>query len=595
MTHFNLGVAQLRLGEHAVAVASLRRAIGLTPSMADAHAELGNALQHSGKSQDAIASYRRALAIEPEAGVVRFNLAKTLSAAGDADAALSECTQAVASVPALNEARMMLAGMLATRGHHDAAADHFRAVAQNAPETVEAWLGLAMVLRDMGQGAEAEAIARRACELRLDSTDARDLLGTILHKSGKLDEAEAVLRDAVALAPESAVSWNNLGIVLQEQGRLAESEAAYRTSLSCEPNQYEAYQNLSLVQRDQDRWQDVIATLDAWVAQGCDADRAHGERALVLLQLEDYARGWPEYESRWSREGMIARSFGYPLWDGSDLTGKTLLVYAEQGIGDEIMFASCFHELIAQAGTVVIDCAQRLDPLFRRSFPGAVVFGTEQVLNPGWLANSPPIDVEIAAGSVPRYLRKHPADFPAAPYLVPDPARVAHWWDRLAATGPGLKVGISWRGGRGVRAGKCSTNLADWKTLFEMTAVQFVNLQYGVRQEEWEEVARMGVKLHHWQDSDPLADLDDFAAQVAALDLVVTIDNATAHLAGALGVPVWVLQSHTPDWRWGISGKGHWYGNVQAFRQDRPRDWTRVFEEVRVMLATRVRNDDSGA
>jgi tetratricopeptide (TPR) repeat protein len=508
---------------------------------------------------------------------------------GEADAALSECTQAVASAPALNEARVMLAGMLATRGHHDAAADHFRAVAQNAPETIEAWLGLAIVYRDMGQGAEAEAIARRACETRPDLTDAHDLLGTILHKNGKLDEAEEVLRNAVALTPQSAVTWNNLGIVLQEQGRLTESEAAYRTSLSCNPDQFEAYQNLSLVLRDQDRWQEALAPLDAWVAQGNNAEQARGERALVLLQLEDYARGWPEYESRWSREGMIARSFGHPVWDGSNLSGKTLLVYAEQGIGDEIMFASCFQELIAQAGTVVIDCAQRLEPLFRRSFPDAIVFGTEQVSNPAWLANAPPIDIEIAAGSAPRYLRNSPVDFPAIPYLVPDPARVASWRARYAALGLGVKVGISWRGGRGVRAGQCSTNLADWKYLLEMNAVQFVNLQYGVRQEEWDEVARMGAKLHHWPDSDPLVNLDDFAAQVAALDLVATIDNATAHLAGALGVPLWVLQPHSPDWRWGISGKGHWYGDVHAFRQERPRTWARAFEALHIALATHAR------
>jgi tetratricopeptide (TPR) repeat protein len=436
-------------------------------------------------------------------------------------------------------------------------------------------------LRDAGRAAEAEESVRRACALQPDSMDALILLGTILRASDRLDEAETVLHDVLRRAPDMAVAWNNLGIVLDERGLFAESESAYREALARDPAQYEAYQNLSIVLRDQDRWDEALAPLDEWVARSGGADQARGERALVLLQLEDYARGWLDYEARWAREGMIARNFGYPAWQGGDLSGKTLLVYAEQGIGDEIMFASCFGELIDRAGHVVVDCAPRLRPLFQRSFPDATVFASNPAAAPPWLPAAPAIDFEIAAGSVPRYLRQRAEDFPALPYLVADADRVARWKKRYQELGPGLKIGISWRGGRGLRAPRCSTALALWKELFALPDLQLINLQYGVRDVEWAEIRDLGGLLHHWQDSDPLLDLDDFAAQIAALDLVISVDNATVHMAGALGVPLWVLQPHCPDWRWGIEGRGRWYRDVRAFRQDRPGNWAGVFVSVR--------------
>lgn len=584
MTHFNLGVAQLRMGNHAAAEMSLRKAVALAPASAPAYAELGNVLQSAGKIREAVTSYRRAQEIQPQGGAVRFNLAKALSALGESDAAIAECQQAIATEPGLHEARMLLAGFLATRGDLDAASEHFRAVTEMSPSNFDAWLGLAIALRDLARTEEAETAARRACELRADSNDAHNVLGTILRSNGRLQEAEVIFREVVERDPGMAAAWNNLGIVLNELGRLTKSEIAYRTCLTNDPRLYEGYQNLSIVLREQDRWGDALATLDTWVERSGNADQARGERALVRLQLEDYARGWLEYEARWSREGMITRSFGHPVWDGSDLNGKTLLIYAEQGIGDEIMFASCFPDLIARAARVVIDCAPRLGPLFRRSFPTAMVFGTDPIASPGWVKIAPPIDLEIAAGSVPRFLRLSPPDFPAKPYLIADPERVARWRERYKTLGTGLKVGISWRGGRGVRAIQCSTQLADWRELLKCEMVHWVNLQYGVKREELDKVYQMGRTLHHWDESDPLRDLDDFAAQIAALDLVISIDNATVHLAGALGAPVWVLQPYVPDWRWGVSGKGYWYANMIPIRQERPRDWTAVFGAARGRL-----------
>jgi tetratricopeptide (TPR) repeat protein len=585
MTHFNLGVARLRLGKTEIAIPSFRRAISLSPNMAAAHAELGNALVENGKTEEAIESYRQALLLDPGMAAVRLNLAKTLESLGNLDAASAECSFALAAAPVLTEAYAVLARILARSGKYKASVEQYRRWLDANPDDLGGLLGLAVGLREMGSITEAEGCARHACAMQPTSSDAHRVLGTVLRAADRASAAEDALRRAIALDPNSAESWNDLGVVLHEQGHTSETEAAYRQALACNPDQWPAYQNLSLELREQGRWQESLVTLDTWVERAINSGQARGERALVLLQLEDYARGWPEYEWRWSRDGMIRRNFGHPVWDGSDLSGQTVLVHAEQGIGDEIMFASCHPELIARADHVVVDCAARLEPLFRRSFPEATIFGTEQVPNPGWVAKAPRIDVKIPAGSVPRFLRRQIADFPGTSYLAADLSRVAHWRARFAALGTGLKAGISWRGGRGARAARCSTRITEWRELLKTAGVHWINLQYGVRADEIGEFQNMGVVLHHWDDSDPLRDLDDFAAQITALDLVISIDNATVHLAGALGKSVWILQPCCPDWRWGVSGQGHWYRSVRSFRQTQPRDWSSVFSAVRAELA----------
>jgi hypothetical protein len=277
------------------------------------------------------------------------------------------------------------------------------------------------------------------------------------------------------------------------------------------------------------------------------------------------------------------------LWDGGPLQGKTLLVHAEQGIGDEIMFASCFPDLLEQAGHLIIDCDARLAPLFSRSFPGASVHGGAQDEGPAWLDALPRADVQIPAGSLPRYLRPTLEAFPAqAGYLQADPARRELWRQRLAALGPGLKVGISWRGGRdAVQMAKRSVPLTQWGPILHVPGVQFVSLQHGDYDAELGQAReQLGVPIQHWPEIDPLTDMDGFAALIAALDLVIAIDNSTVHLAGALNTPVWCLQPFAPDWRWLLDTEHcHWYPSLTHFRQPRPGQWQAVLDTAGARLA----------
>jgi len=302
----------------------------------------------------------------------------------------------------------------------------------------------------------------------------------------------------------------------------------------------------------------------------------------------DLAAGWDEYDWRFQEENVPDR-FRQPIWDGSDLRDCTLLVYGEQGVGDEIMFASCIGDLLQGVGGCIVECDPRLVPLFARSFPGAQVVPGPRESGVFVRHPLPPFDVRIPMGSVPRYTRRTLDSFPnARGFLVPDADMKRKWQARLAETGEGLKVGISWRGGRKrTTIEKRTTTLDEWLCLFGVPNVCFVNLQYGDCGEELSHLQQQhGVHVHDWDDADPLTDLDSFAAQVAALDLVISADNSTVHMAGAVGVPVWTLLPFSPDWRWMLDRSDTpWYPSMRLFRQRNQGNWNTVLREVADALA----------
>jgi hypothetical protein len=255
-----------------------------------------------------------------------------------------------------------------------------------------------------------------------------------------------------------------------------------------------------------------------------------------------------------------------------------VLVYAEQGLGDELMFANCLPDLIAAARRVVIECDPRLAPLFARSFPAATVFGVARTADRGWLERAGPIDLQIAAGSLPRRYRRSGGDFPRhAGYLRADVGRVRHYRERLAALGPGRKVGLAWRGGlmrtrRAVR----SIEPEALAPLLARSDLRLVSLQHGAVEGD---LARMraaaGRAPEHWLEV--LADLDETAALMTALDTTVTVCSSVVHLGGALGAPVLALVPTSPEWRYLRCGpRLSWYPSVELVRQAQAGDWALV-------------------
>ena len=247
------------------------------------------------------------------------------------------------------------------------------------------------------------------------------------------------------------------------------------------------------------------------------------------------------------------------------------------------MFASCIPELIDRAGLCIVECDKRLVPLFARSFPESKVIPR---VNTGDQCTSdlPSADMRIALGSLPKFFRSDLLNFPQQrAYLQPDNRKVALWRNRYSNLGTGMKIGISWRGGSKPSEKLArSTTLTHWSRLFSLTNVHFINLQYGDCAHELKEAKeKSGVTIHNWEDSDPLKDLDTFAAQINALDLVISVDNSTVHMTGALGIPVWTMLPYACDWRWMREFEDTpWYKTVRLFRQSEQGDWNDVFDRI---------------
>jgi hypothetical protein len=334
----------------------------------------------------------------------------------------------------------------------------------------------------------------------------------------------------------------------------------------------------------------VLAICDRLLAQDPQMNEARLNRALAQLSLGNFEQGWDDYVARKLVPcNFVPRKFECPSWAHEDLSGKTVLIHGEQGLGDEIMFASCFTEVLVRAGHCVIECAPRLVSLFARSFPGATVIGGVQSgATPAWWSSAPPIDLEESAGDLPKRFRRSGADFPHhAGYLLADAKRVQHWRGQLAELGSGPKIGISWRGGmRNTRRESRSIDLSEWVPMARSCKASYVSLQYGDTREDRERFsAASGIQLHHWQQA--VDDLDETAALISALDLVISVTTTVVHLAGALGRPVWILTPANPEWRYLAHGETMpWYPSARLIRQRSPGEWQSVFADVLSKLAS---------
>jgi hypothetical protein len=258
------------------------------------------------------------------------------------------------------------------------------------------------------------------------------------------------------------------------------------------------------------------------------------------------------------------------------LKDRILLVYAEQGVGDELLFASCLPELIAQAGHVVLACAPRLTSLYARSFPTATVRGCPHESSREWLADVPPLDMHIPIGSLPLFLRRTLGHFPMrVGYLQPHLLRQRRWEQRLAALGPGRKIGVAWRSLVGRQSHVSCPSLEEWDVVLTCPGVHWVNLQYDGHEDELTMAQRRwGVALHTWEDLDVMHELDEVAALISALDLVIVPETMMAVLAGGLGQPVWRLAQYVCDWDILGTAVLPWFPTLRLYRQPQPGDWS---------------------
>ena len=328
------------------------------------------------------------------------------------------------------------------------------------------------------------------------------------------------------------------------------------------------------------RFDEALECCDRGLALDPDNPDLHYARGLILLVTGRLHEGWSEFAWHDRTTTFNRPDIPLPLWDGSNLGDEALLIHAEQGIGDQIMMMSAIPDLLRITRNVVIECDPRLVPLFARSFPGVLV-RADRFHEPG---RNDGIGAYLPASAIFQHLRTDIESFSKHQgYLVADQKAVQRWHDRFSRFGSNLKVGISWHGGANARVSSArSIALQRWIPLLSLSGISFINLQYGNSSEIIREMREQhGVVIHDFEETDPISDLDDFAAQISALDLVISIDNSTVHMAGALNVKTWVMLPRLPDWRWLLTGDtSYWYPALRLFRQPKPGDWHTVLQNV---------------
>ncbi len=379
------------------------------------------------------------------------------------------------------------------------------------------------------------------------------------------------------------MACNNLGIALKDQGRLDEAVACFRRALQLTPNFAEAYNNLGIALKDQGKLDEAVANYSRALQLKPDYADAHWNRALVWLLQGDWQRGWPEYQWRWHTHFVPSR-FPRPVWQGESLRGKTILLHAEQGLGDTIQFIR-YASLVKQLGaTVIVGCPKTLSRLLENC-PGIDRLVVQD-------DDLPAFDVHAPIMSLPGIFKTTVANIPAPiPYFFVQTALLESWRERLSRL-DGFKIGISWQGNPKFPGDRFrSIPLRHYAPLAQLPGVRLISIQKGAGTEQ---LAEFRARFAVTDFASEIGDFVDTAAVMKNLDLVITSDTAVAHLAGALGVPVWVALCSAPDWRWLLERSDcAWYPTMRLFRQKTLGDWPDVFARMAAALPVKERATNS--
>jgi Flp pilus assembly protein TadD len=494
------------------------------------------------------------------------------------------------SHPELADAHFMLGTILHSRKRFEDARDSYLLASCFRNDWWRPHFALGLLALDQHDFANAMPPLRRAIELGANNARVHNALGASYLCMGDVAAAVDQFRKALALQPDLAQAHSNLGYALfRDLGQHGEGASHIERAIELAPHDDAILCNRIMVLDQRGRTQAALELSEALLGRNPTLTEARLNRALMLLKQRDFERAWPDYEARkQSLREKRANDLPWPEWDGSSLAGRSIYVYPEQGLGDEIMFASCLPDLIERADACTVECHAKLEAIFRRSFPEAQILAKNAWRDSRAIAPQPP-DCKVAIGSLPLFFRASADAFPAhRGYLRAEEAKVLRWTNRLAALPGSRKIGISWRGGLlSTRRGLRSIPLQAWEPVLTCPDIDFISLQYSDADAEIEALRQtVGVDVHHWQDA--IDDYDETAALVAALDLVISVQTAIVHLAGALGKTTWALITAVPEWRYGLEGPSMpWYPAVTLIRQTDPDQWDGVLAAVREGLLAR--------
>lgn len=459
----------------------------------------------------------------------------------------------------------------------------YRQVLQVAPANENAWCFLGMSCHDQARYDDAVQAYGRALEIRADFPVALSNLGNTLKQLGKLDEAIASCQRALQYNPDYSTAYNNLGVAYVAKGDLDAAKVTFEKSLELMPDGVVANANLGAVLVRQGDFEAGMARSEAALEIDPQYAEAHKNLAIVWLLMGDFERGWPEYEWRWRCPGDFPPPIDQPMWDATPLEGRTILLVAEQGLGDTLQFVRYAKLLRQQAARVIVAAQKPLLPIL------AECPGIDQLVE--FDGAYPAFDTWAPLVSLPRLVKTALTSIPAdVPYLAADAALVQTWSKRLAAY-PGFRIGVTWQGSPNYHADQYrSIPLQSFAPLADLPGVQLFSLQKGFGSEQF---AAVGSQFNVIDFGDELDENSgpfmDTAAILRNMDLLVSADTGVPHLAGAMGVETWLALCLSPDWRWLLNrDDSPWYPSSRLFRQQTLGDWDEVFQRMAMALRPRV-------
>ncbi|BBK31750.1 Tfp pilus assembly protein PilF [Stella humosa] len=571
-----------RAGNLAAAEAAYRRALHLAPDDAALHNNYGIFLRSQDRNDAAAHALRQAMALEPKRVEFLVNYAATLRHDGQADAALRAFREAIALAPTRDDVRLSTIGILRAMGRTEQAIHAAREGIEKIPESVRLRVALAATLLDSGRAADALAAAEAALAFRPDHHEALLHLGNALRQLERRTEAADAYRRLLVHQPDDVQAMTNLALVLMELGDLAAASPLAERAIALAPRNADALH--------------VVGTIASVAGDLAGAERKF--RAAIEIRPTfveaQFSLGWLQLSQGKFREGQVGfdrrwdlprfdkwrRPFAQPLWNGRPLAGRHLLIWGDHGPGDEIMYGRLIATAAAAGGKVTLECDRRLVRLFADAFPAIEVVPRSDPPHPSTRA----ADLQCPTGSLLGRLHAGPDSLPREPiaHLRADAARArtlrARYQDRR------LLIGLSWNSRHPTIGDEKSVGLAAWEPILRTPGCRFVSVQYGDHRDEIEAVTRAtGVPILVDPEIDPLTDYDGAAAQLAALDLVISISNTGAHLSAALGIPTWTMLTSGRGlfWYW-LLGRSDtpWYPTMRLYRQQADRDWGEMIGRV---------------
>lgn len=589
-SHALLGAVSMALQRFGDAVRHFKTVALATPTSLEAQINLGSALNAARQFGEAESVYRRALGLHQPSAKVLHGLAVAQLGAGHQDAGLATLRQCVAQFPEFAPGFISLGQNLAALGNYDEAAATFENGLNHHPGHTELLLLLANLRYRQRRPEEAEGVFRRLLDLDPQHASAHNQLGAVLADLGRWDESERAIRRALALSPHDAEAETNLGRVLQARGDTPSAIQHHQRAIDINPSNAEAWNNLGISLQYDGAFERALVCFDKAVELKPGFLGALSNKSFALLILGRLREGWAVYRHRFDKKIDAAkkRVWPFPEWSGESLKGKSILLWADQGLGDEVLYSSMIGDMTSRGARCIFECTARMAPLFQRSFPDVLVVPRRTPAVPDIEQARP--DFHLALADLGAVVRADLASFPRhGGYLKANITRRDQLRARYEAKANGQRiVGIAWKSTNPQAGVFKSLALSSWAKVLKTQNVFFVSLQYGDQDRDLAEaVQQTGVSIYRDTEVDAIADPDDFAAQVAAMDRVISTSNTTVHFAGAMNVPVWTLVPNGQGalWYWFLErADSPWYPSMTLFRQQAGGNWNSTMDQVAARL-----------